>query len=275
MMEQTKIFKALQGVRGRPPVDLVALEQLLVRFGQLVVEQRWIKEIDINPLLATPALARDPKQVASEGETGGLIALDARVVLHEKSVTQDQLPRLAVRAYPSRYISTMTTQDGSLITFRPIRPEDEPMMVKFHETLSDRSVYLRYFHPLMLNARVAHDRLARICFIDYDREIALVAQGVDPRTNESRIMAVGRLSRIHGTDDAELTMLVNDQFQGRGLGREMIQRLLKIGRAEKMHRVLATILADNIVMRELCEKLGFTFAPSPHEGRILAEMVLD
>ena len=259
MMEQTNIFKALKGVRGRKPVDLVALEQLMVKFGQLVVEQRWIKEIDINPLLAS---------------SDRLIALDARVVVHDQSVTRDQLPRLAVRAYPSRYITTTTSKDGDPITIRPIRPEDEPMLVKFHETLSDRSVYLRYFHPLLLSHRVAHERLARICFIDYDREIALVAEGIDPNTKDTCIMAVGRLSRIHGTDDAELTMLVSDHFQGRGLGGKMMQRLIEIGRAEKMCKLRATILADNLVMRDLCERMGAQITPAPQEGRVLAELVL-
>ena len=90
MMEQTKIYKALKGVRGRKPVDLAALEQLLVRFSRLVVEQPWIKEIDINPLLASPE---------------GLMALDARVVVHGPEVTEEELPKLAIRPYPTRYVS--------------------------------------------------------------------------------------------------------------------------------------------------------------------------
>jgi len=258
MIERTTIYKALKGVRGRKPVDLPALEQLMVRFAQLVVEQRWIKEIDINPLFASPER---------------LIALDARVVVHDASVTREQLPRLAIRPYPTRYISTWTTPHGIQTTFRPIRPEDEPLMVKFHETLSDRSVYLRYLHPMMLSQRVAHERLARICFVDYDREIALVAESEDATTQEKRIMAVARLSRVHGTDDAQLTILVNDAFQGQGLGTEMVNRLLEIGRAEKIQRVLASISEENRGMQSLCQKLGFKLNP-PKEGRVVAEIAL-
>jgi len=258
MIERTTIYKALKGVRGRKPVDLPALEQLMVRFAQLVVEQPWIKEIDINPLFASPER---------------LIALDARVVVHDASVTREQLPRLAIRPYPTRYISTWTTPHGIQTTFRPIRPEDEPLMVKFHETLSDRSVYLRYLHPMMLSQRVAHERLARICFVDYDREIALVAESEDATTQEKRIMAVARLSRVHGTDDAQLTILVNDAFQGQGLGTEMVNRLLEIGRAEKIQRVLASISEENRGMQSLCQKLGFKLNP-PKEGRVVAEMAL-
>ena len=161
MMERTKIYQALKGVRGRKPVDLAGLEKLMVGFSQLVAEQRWIKEIDINPLFAS-------------GDD--LVALDARVILHDPKTTEDQLPKLAIRPYPTQYIGAWKMKDGKKVTIRPIRPEDEPLMVKFHETLSERSVYLRYFSPLKLQQRVAHTRLVRICFNDYDREIALVAE---------------------------------------------------------------------------------------------------
>ena len=150
MMEQTKIYTALKGVRGRKPVDLAALEQLLVRFSQLVVEQRWIKEIDINPLLASPgatARARCARRAARPEETG-----------------EDKLPKLAIRPYPTQYVQPWTTKDGTAVIIRPIRPEDEPLMVKFHETLSDRSVYMRYLQPMLLSHRVAHERLSRICY---------------------------------------------------------------------------------------------------------------
>ncbi len=97
LMEQTKIFTALKGVRGRKPVNITALEELLVRFSQLVVEQRWIKEIDINPLLASP---------------DRLLALDARVVVHGPEMTEDQLPAAAIRPYPIRMVSEWTMKDG-------------------------------------------------------------------------------------------------------------------------------------------------------------------
>src|ERR1022692_2155215 len=136
MMEQKRIFIALKGVRGRKPVDLVALEHLLVRFSQLVLEQRWIAEIDINPLLASPER---------------LLALDARVVLHGPAVTLDQLPKPAIRPYPSQYVASWTMNEGNQLPIPPTRAEDEPLIAKFHETLSDRSVYLRYFCSLSLS----------------------------------------------------------------------------------------------------------------------------
>ena len=108
-----------------------------------------------------------------------IIALDARVVVHGQDVTKEQLPKLAIRPYPLRYIKSWTSKQGEAVAIRPIRPEDEPLLVKFHETLSDRSVYLRYLTNLDYSERVAHQRLARICFIDYDREMALVAECKD------------------------------------------------------------------------------------------------
>ncbi|MGB0007907.1 MAG: bifunctional acetate--CoA ligase family protein/GNAT family N-acetyltransferase, partial [Candidatus Sulfotelmatobacter sp.] len=242
MMEQTKIYTALKGVRGRKPVDIAALEQLLVRFSQLVLEQPWIAEIDINPLLASP---------------DRLLALDARIVLHGRKVTLDQLPQPAIRPYPTQYVVPWTLRDGNQIVIRPIRPEDEPPMVKFHETLSDRSVYLRYFCSLSLSRRVAHERLLRICFGDYDREMALVAELTDPGTGEHRIMGVGRLSKLRSGNEAEVAVLVSDQYQKLGLGYELLRRIVEIARDEKLSQVSAEMLPDNLAMQVIMKRLGF------------------
>jgi len=242
MMEQTRIFTALKGVRGRQPVNMAALENLLVRFSQLVLEQRWIAEIDINPLLASPE---------------HLLALDARIVLHGPDVTLDQLPKPAIRPYPLQYVSTWTMKDGNPVTIRPIRPEDEPLMVRFHETLSDRSVYLRYFCTLSLSRRVAHERLLRICFGDYDREIALVAEHTDPGTGERRIMAVGRINKLHGKNEAEVAVLVSDQYQGLGLGNELLRRVVQIARDEQLSEISAEMLPDNVAMQVIMKRVGF------------------
>jgi len=242
MMEQTRIWRALQGVRGQKAVDIAALERLLVRFSQLVVEQRRIREIDINPLLVSPE---------------GLIALDARVVLHGPEVAEDELPKLAIRPYPSRYAYQWKTKDGAPVIIRPIRPEDEPLMVSFHHTLSERSVYMRYFHMLSLSRRIEHERLTRICFIDYDREMALVVEHTDPETGAKEILGVGRLSKLHGLQGAEVAIVISDRFQRRGLGTELLNRLLQIGRDEKLDYLVAEILRENPEMQRMVEKVGF------------------
>ncbi|MFH1044490.1 MAG: bifunctional acetate--CoA ligase family protein/GNAT family N-acetyltransferase [Pseudomonadota bacterium] len=256
MMEQTTIYKALKGVRGRASVDLAALARLLVRFSQLVVEQPWIKEIDINPLLAAPSQSASPPDAGEPG-AGGIIALDARIVLHGPDIGEDQLPRLSIRPYPAQYASAWSSKSGIPVTIRPIRPEDEPLVVKFHATLSEQSVYMRYFHHLQYNQRVAHERLTRLCFIDYEREMALVVERKDPATGERAILAIGRLSKVHQTAEAEFAVLVSDACQGHGFGSELLRRLVEIGRDEKLKRIVATILADNIAMQHVSRKVGF------------------
>ena len=254
MIERTKIYTALKGVRGRKPVNIEALEKLLVRFSQLVVEQRWIKEIDINPLIASPE---------------GLLALDGRVVLHSKTAAEEFLPPLAIRPYPNKYVAPWTMKDGRDVVIRPIRAEDEPLMRNFHETLSDRSVYLRFLSPMLLSERVTHERLSRVCHCDYAREIALVVEG-----NDRKIFAVGRLSRFRGEDhEARLSVLVSDQFQGQGLGTELVKRLIEIARSEKIQRIVAIISPENEAVQKICKKLGFTIRLATETGMVEAVLV--
>jgi len=247
LMEQTHVYTALQGVRGRAAVDFENLKKILVRFSKLIVEQPRIKEIDINPLLASP-------------ET--IIALDARVILHPADVSDDQLPRPAIRPYPTHYVWRWTMKDVSPILIRPIRPEDEPLMVKFHETISDRSVYLRYFHLEKLSTRVAHERLFQKCFIDYDREMALVADFHNPQTGEHEILAVARLTKMLDEREGEVAVLVSDPKQGQGLGTELLRRLIEIARAEKLDRIVANIMPENLAMRSLAVRFAFESRPT-------------
>jgi acetyltransferase len=245
LMENTLIYKALKGVRGRPAVDLEALEQLLVRFSQLVAEQREIKEIDINPLLAS---------------SEGLLALDARVILRAE---QEPPVPLAIRPYPSQYIWPF--RDG--ITIRPIRPEDEPLVLEFHRHVSDYSVYLRYFHPIQYSARIAHERLVRLCFNDYDREIALVAERQDP---EPHLLGISRLSKKHGLpQEAEFALLVADPYPRQGIGTELLTRLIQVARCEGIQRLAGEVLSENEGMRRLCRRLGFQLLPSPEDPGLL------
>jgi acetyltransferase len=243
MMERTKIFTALQGVRGRKASNIAALEQILVRFSQLVVEQPWIAEIDINPLL-----------VSAER----IFALDGRVVLHPLDTPEDKLPKSAIRPYPVQYATPWKLKNKAPVLIRPIRPEDEPLLVKFHETLSEESVYNRYFSALQLSQRVTHERLTRICFNDYDREIALVAELKPVKKSEkAKILGVGRLSKQHATNEAEFAILVSDEWHGQGLGTELLRRLIAIGRVEKLTKISGQVLADNHAMHHICRKVGF------------------
>ena len=259
LLEQTKVFAALKGVRGRKAVDLAALEQLLARFSQLVVEQPWIAEVEVNPLL-----------VCSER----MLAVDARVVLHPADTPEERLPRPAIRPYPTRYVRPGKLRDGTPVTIRPIRPEDEPLAVKFHQTLSDRSVYLRYFAPLKLDQRIAHESLSRVCFIDYDREMVLVVTRRVPESQEEEILGVGRLSKLHGANEAEFALTVSDPWQGHGLGTELLKLLVRVGRDEKLDRITATILADNHEMKHVAAKVGFKLERVAGQNEYRAEIIL-
>jgi acetyltransferase len=246
MMEQTRIYKALQGVRGRRPVDLAALESLLVRFSRLVIENPRIKEAEINPLIAGP---------------DQLLALDARFVLHPAETVDSELPKPAIRPYPVQYVSPWKLKDGTPATVRPIRPEDEPLLVKFHKSLSERSVYFRYFHAAKLSQRIAHERLTRVCFLDYDRDIALLAEAATgPEGRE--ILGIARMSKSHGHNTAEVAVLISDKFQRRGLGIQLLRRLLDVARDEHLGGVHAYILDENVEMQALMRKVGFKVGPT-------------
>jgi len=259
MMEHTKIYTALKGVRGQGSVDMAALEQLLVRFSELVVEQPSIAELDINPLLASPER---------------LLALDARVILHPSDIADADLPRTAIRPYPRQYVKSWQSLGGRDCVIRPIRPEDESLVVDFHGRLSDESVYQRYFTKLGYEQRVAHERMVRVCFTDYDREIALVAEQIDPETSGVRIAGISRLIRLHNSSDAEFSLVICDECQGQGLGTEMLRQTIDVARAEGIERIVAEVFATNSGMLHICQELGLTITADEDGETVQAELVL-
>jgi len=256
MMEQTQIYKALQRGDGGKAIDLPALEQLIVRFSRLVVEQKWIREIDINPLLVS---------------AGQMIALDARVVLHSSTVSEAQLPSLAIRPYPTQYVFPFTMADGTNVTIRPIQPEDEGLVAQFHQGLSDQSLHYRYGGIMKLTDRVAHDRLVRSCFVDYDRHIALVADYSNPATGQHELLAVGRLIKLHNRNEAEFSLIVADRWQGRGLGGKLLEMLVEVGRIERLDRIVGHIARDNNMMRNVCQEGGFQLSPMGNAKDLYAD----
>jgi acetyltransferase len=257
LMEQTQIYIALQGFRGRAGVNLPALEDILVRFSQLVIEQRRIREIDINPLIVS----------AKE-----MMALDARVVLFSENIQDADLPRSTIRPYPVEYI-TRRKFGGLNVIIRPIRPEDEPLMVEFHKTLSDRSVELRYFGTLSLSQRTMHERLRRVCFVDHDCEVALVVES-KVAGGGRQLLGVGRLIKEHDRNEAEFAILIGDPWQGKGLGAELLKRLVEIGRTEKLRRITGHILGENRAMLRVSERIGFRLHGNASESEWKAELLL-
>ncbi|MFN7923085.1 MAG: bifunctional acetate--CoA ligase family protein/GNAT family N-acetyltransferase [Bryobacteraceae bacterium] len=242
LMRSTKVFRALQGVRGRAPVDLEKLAALLVRFSRLVVECEGIQEIDINPLVVS-----DTTQVA----------LDARVIL--SPAEPGRYPRPAIRPYPVQYQWQAQLRNATM-SIRPIRPEDEPLMVRFHQSLSDESVYFRYFHYMNLGQRISHERLTRICFIDYDRQIALLG------LVNGEVAGVARLTRLRATNAAEFALLIADKWQRKGVGTLLFRRLLEVAAREGISTMTGETLRENQPMVNLARKLGLSVQDDPEEG---------
>jgi acetyltransferase len=257
-IEGTRIARTLRAKRGRRPVDVDALVRCLVRFSTLVVEQRRIKEIEVNPLLAGP---------------DGALALGARIVLHPAEIADAALPSSAIRPYPSDYVSPWTSRDGTPLMIRPIRPEDEPAVRVFYESLSERSLYLRYAHAASATERVSHDQLARLCFIDYALEMALVVETRMP-SGDPGIVALGTLMREHERAEAEFALLVADAYAGFGIGGELLRRLVEIGRIEGIPRIVGYILEENEAMLAACRRLCFSIKPQVHDPMVIASIDL-
>ncbi|NGX39037.1 MAG: Succinyl-CoA ligase [ADP-forming] subunit alpha [Chlamydiae bacterium] len=236
LMSHTKIYDALKGVRGEKGINFAKLEQILISFSELVVNHPRIKECDINPLLAS---------------SKELIALDARIVLDKEPIGKP-----VIRPYPTQYISTTTLKSGENVTLRPVRPEDEPLMIDFHKNLSEETVRARYFEEMTLEARTSHERLIRICHSDYDREILLLAE------YQGKIVGAARLSKIPLTHNAGFKIIIIDEMQKKGLGTLMISEALRIAKQEEVHSINVQILQDNQAMKEMLTREGFTLTPS-------------
>jgi acetyltransferase len=242
-IERTRIAQALQGVRGHKPVDMAALETLLVRFSNLVADFLDLAEVEINPLLVGPER---------------LVALDARAVLTPPDLPEGQRPRLAIRPYPNRYVQIHHLNDGTEILVRPIRPEDEPLIVELHEGHSEHTIRMRFFS---LVRRLSHDSLIRLCHLDYDREMALAAlhRGADGRPH---MIGVSRYHLLPETSEAEFAVVVTDAWQGKGVGSLLMQRLTEIARERGVKRLVGEVLRENTNMLQLMGALGFVVQPT-------------
>jgi acetyltransferase len=250
LIERTRIAKALKGVRGQKPANVQALETVLVRFSQLVADVREIQEIDINPLLATPER---------------VVALDARVLLCQP---EEQRPRLAIRPYPNQYTTPWKLGDGTEVVIRAIRPEDEPMLVELHESNSEQTIRMR-FHSMVKT--LSRDSLIRLCHLDYEREMALVAVHHD--ANGPHIIGVSRYYLDPESGTAEFAILVGDPWQGRGLGWHLMQRLLDVARENGVRQLLGVVLRENRSMLQMTEELGFRVEPT--DDSAVVEVVKD
>lgn len=197
---------------------------------------------------------------------------DVFLHLHPAAVSDAEMPRPAIRPYPSQYVWNWKSHDGTHFTVRPIRPDDESLLVELHQQLSDSSVYSRYFLPLKLDVRISHERLLNKCCIDYDREIALVAEYTDG-DGRRHVAGIARMIRRHAENIAEVAFLVVDKFQNRGLGTYLLERTIEVARSEGVGVLEAATLSENFNMKEIFVRAGFRFTP-PESGVVSARLEL-
>ena len=155
---------------------------------------------------------------------------------------------------------------------RPIRPDDEPLVVEFHKTLSDQSVYLRYFYAPSFDYRVSHERLARICFVDYDREMAIVV--VNQEITPPVLLAAGRIIRLSNQQEAEFALTVSDHYQGTGLGTKLLDYLIRLAKKEGVLKLVADVLPENNGMLHLAKKFGFSLEMDKVEGVVKLQLAI-
>jgi acetyltransferase len=255
LIERTQIAKALLGIRGQRPVPMDQLETLLVRFSYLLCDFREVLEVDINPLLASPE---------------GLLALDARVVLQPPGTPPEQLPRLTIEPYPNQYTTSWQLRDGSEVTVRAIRPEDEGLLIAHHASLSERSIRMRFFSMVKTLNR---ESLVRLCHLDFAREVALVAER-QSADGKPELLGVSRYYLNPETCEAEFAVVVTDTMQGQGLGQHLMERLIAVARERGVQRLFGHVLRENGPMLTLAKELGFReVGPGDHDAvRVALEL---
>jgi acetyltransferase len=238
LMQETKVYKMLQGFRGKPPANFEKLEEILVSFSNLIVDFPEIAEIDINPL----AIA-----------DGKAYALDARMVIDGEYVEhKSRYPHLVIKPYPTRYSTSWKLPDGVEVLLRPIRPEDEPLEHELLASLSHETIRTRFFSSMR---DFSHEWLILFCNIDYDRHVAIVAEITE--NGKRKIIGVGRLIMEPDFPSGEFAILVHDRYQGKGLGYKLVERLIEIGREKGLEEIVGEALTENEKMLKLARKLGF------------------
>jgi acetyltransferase len=239
MLESLKSWPLLTGYRGKPGVNVDRLIEILMRFSYLVADYPEIKELDVNPLLVTRE---------------DVIALDARIVLDHDALLEPPLPysHLAIRPYPDEYTKKARLDDGTQVLLRPIKPEDEPLWRKMLSNCSQESIWFRFRY---LFKTATHEMATRFCFIDYDREIAIVAELEEDGVR--KLVGVGRLVADADHTNAEFAVLVVDTYQKRGLGSLLTDYTLKICHDWGIRQVVAETAPDNQRMLGIFKHRGF------------------
>ena len=255
MMEETKIYQMLKGFRNKPPADIKLLEQIMVRFSNMLIDFPQIKEIDINPLMV------DEK---------GAFALDARVIIDKEKVFQNisQHQQLVISPYPKKYEHSWKMRDGRPVLIRPIKPEDEEMWLEMFHNFSESSIRYRFFQMVK---DTPHEMRVRYCNIDYDREMAIIPELND--NGKRRILGVSRMIANSDKTKAELAIIIADPWQGLGLGSKLMDYTIEIAKDMGIHTLVAEMMTDNKPAINLLRKMGFEIT-RPGDGVVHASLDL-
>jgi len=250
VIDRTRVSRMLGPFRGMPAVDLDRVIDAVLRVSELACELPCLRELDINPLLA---------------DDQGVIALDARVVVDDRPIAPDAAySHLAIHPYPKSLERPIRLSDGSDLLLRPIRPEDAEAEQRFVARLSGQTLYMRFHAPVR---ELALEQLIRFTQIDYDREMAFVA--VDQGGDSEQIRAIGRYARLADGEHAEFAVTVEDSWQGRGLGRVMMEALERCARHRGVDELVGYVLKENESMRRLMLARGYVPHPEEDDSHVI------
>ena len=250
MLESLKMWPLLNGYRGRPLLNIERLIEVLMRLSYLAADYPEIGELDINPLLVTPHK---------------VVALDARILI-DSTVTgshQEPYAHLALRPYPEKYQKQIELKDGAKITLRPIKPEDEPLWMNLLASCSKETIYSRFRYFFQW---ASHEVATRYCYIDYDREIAIVAEIIE--NGERKLLGVGRLIADPDHETVEYAVLITDAWQKRELGSMITDHCLEISGKWNLKRIVAQTTTENRPMISVFEKRGFTITYNEKDSTV-------
>jgi len=239
---RTRIHRLMQGYRNQPPVKIDAVADILIRLAQLVADHPAVAELDINPILA---------------DEHGVLGLDAR--LRARVSRPD---RFAIRPYPKELEGYAALRDGTRVHLRPIRPEDEPGIVDLAAHQSAEDLRMRFFTAMH---GISHELAARLTQIDYDREVALVAEPSEP----GAIWGVARFAADPDNIRAEYAITVRTDLKGHGLGYLLMTRLIEVAKARGLSEIFGEVLRENGPMLKMADELGFIVSPHPDEPDVV------
>jgi acetyltransferase len=239
MIEKLKIYPLLAGYRGTSPKNIDRLIEIIIRLSYLAADYPEIIELDINPILVT---------------SESVIALDARIVvdLNQKRNETNPYQHLALHPYPEKFVQTKMLGDQEIF-LRPIKPEDEPLWLEFLGSCSKESIYSRFRYFFHWDS---HEVATRYCYIDYDREIAIVA--TIREGDKLKIIGIGRLIADPDHETVEYAILVTDSWQSKDLGNLLTDYCMQIAQKWNLKKLVAQTTTDNNRMIRMFEKRGFS-----------------